>query len=81
VLTDIPASPQTFALYCQRFGSIETHFKDYKSAVFEMLRSRIRDAQALSRLLMLLAAARLTSHQPALRSAPTFTSLGKIAAL
>lgn len=57
VITDIPPSVQTFALYGQRFGGIEPHFKDYKSAAFELPRSRIRDADALSRLLMLLAAA------------------------
>ena len=57
VITDIPPSVQTFALYGQRFGGIEPHFKDYKSAAFELPRSRIRDADALGRLLMLLAAA------------------------
>ncbi len=57
VITDKPPSVQTFALYGQRFGAIEPHFKDYKSAAFELPRSRIRDADALSRLLMLLAAA------------------------
>ncbi len=57
VITDTRPSIQTFALYGQRFGGIEPHFKDYKSAVFELPRSRIRDADALSRLLMLLAAA------------------------
>jgi hypothetical protein len=57
VITDTSPSVQTFALYGQRFGGIEPHFKDYKSAAFELPRSRIRDADALSRLLMLLAAA------------------------
>jgi Transposase DDE domain len=57
VITDKPPSVQTFALYGQRFGGIEPHFKDYKSAAFELPRSRLRDADALSRLLMLLAAA------------------------
>jgi hypothetical protein len=57
VITDTPPSVQTFALYGQRFGGIEPHFKDYKSAAFEVPRSRIRDADALGRLLMLLAAA------------------------
>jgi Transposase DDE domain len=57
VISDIPPSLQTFALYGQRFGGIEPHFKDYKSAAFELPRSRIRDADALSRLLMLLASA------------------------
>jgi hypothetical protein len=57
VITDQPPSVQTFALYGQRFGGIEPHFKDYKSAAFELPRSKLRDADALSRLLMLLAAA------------------------
>ena len=59
VITDTPLSLQTFAVYGQRFGGIEPHFKDYKSAAFEVPRSRIRDAEALGRLLMLLAAATL----------------------
>lgn len=67
VITDKPPSLQTFALYGQRFGGIEPHFKDYKSAAFEMPRSRIRDAQALSRLLMLLAAATLIAISAALQ--------------
>jgi hypothetical protein len=54
-----PPSLQTFALYGQRFGGIEPHFKDYKSAAFELIRSHLRDASALSCLLMLLAAATL----------------------
>jgi hypothetical protein len=41
--------------YGQRFGGIEPHFKDYKSGGFDVERSRLRDAQALSRLFMLLA--------------------------
>ncbi|WP_404790573.1 transposase [Altericista sp. CCNU0014] len=57
VITDKSPSVQTFALYGQRFGGIEPHFKDYKSAAFELPRSKLRDAHALSRLLMLLAAA------------------------
>jgi hypothetical protein len=57
VITDTSPSLQTFALYGQRFGGIEPHFKDYKSAAFELPRSRLRDAAALTRLLMLLAAA------------------------
>lgn len=57
VITDTPPSVQTFALYGQRFGGIEPHFKDYKSAAFELPRSKLRDVDALSRLLMLLAAA------------------------
>ena len=59
VITDTSPSLQTFALYGQRFGGIEPHFKDYKSAAFELPRSRVRDVAALNRLLMLLAAATL----------------------
>ena len=47
------------ALYGQRFGGIEPHFKDYKSAAFDLLNTRVRDAQALTCLLMLLAMAQL----------------------
>lgn len=66
VLSDLPPSIQTFALYGQRFGGIEPHFKDYKSAGFELLRTHLRDAQALSCLLMLLAAASLIALSIAL---------------
>jgi hypothetical protein len=67
VITNIPPSLQTFALYGQRFGGIEPHFKDYKSAAFEIPRSRIRDAQALERLLMLLAAATIIAISTAVQ--------------
>jgi hypothetical protein len=59
VLSDKPPSLQTFALYGKRFGGIEPHFKDYKSAAFEVLRSHLRDAQALTCLFMLLDSASL----------------------
>lgn len=59
MLTDVPPSLPTFAVYSQRFGGIEPHFKDYKSAGFELIRSHLRGAQALNCLLMLLAAATL----------------------
>lgn len=61
VLTNRPLSLQTFHLYGQRFGGIEPHFKDYKSGGFNVERSRLRDAQALSRLFMLLAIAQWLS--------------------
>jgi hypothetical protein len=61
VITGTSPSLQTFDLYGERFGGIEPHFKDYKSAAFELTRSKIRDAQALSRLLMLLATAMIVS--------------------
>ena len=54
VLSSQPPSLQTFALYGQRFGGIEPHFKDYKSAAFHVLDSGLRDAQALTCLFMLL---------------------------
>jgi len=57
VISDMPPSLQTFELYGQRFGGIEPHFKDYKSAAFELIQSHLRDAQALNCLLMLLATA------------------------
>ncbi len=59
VLSNIPPSLQTFALYGKRFGGIEPHFKDYKSAAFNVVSSHLRDAQALTCLFMLLATASL----------------------
>jgi len=59
VLSDQPPSLQTFALYGQRFGGIEPHFKDYKSAVFGVLQSGLRTPQALTCLFMLLDCASL----------------------
>lgn len=59
VLSSQPPSLQTFALYGQRFGGIEPHFKDYKSAAFDILRSHLRDAPALTCLIMLLDSAAL----------------------
>lgn len=48
VLSERPPSLQTFAVYGQRFGGIEPHFKDYKSAALNVLQSGLRDAQALT---------------------------------
>jgi hypothetical protein len=59
VLSDTPPTLQTFAIYGQRFGGIEPHFKDYKSGAFDLIRSHLRGAEALSRLLMLIASATL----------------------
>lgn len=59
VVTSEPPSLQTFAIYGRRFGGIEPHFKDYKSAAFDIPKSRLRSAQALSNLFMLLATATL----------------------
>jgi hypothetical protein len=68
VITDVPPSLQTFARYGQRFGGIEPHFKDYKSAAFELPRSRLRDTDVLSRLLMLLAAAMIIAISVAIEA-------------
>jgi hypothetical protein len=59
VLSNLPPTLATFELYGQRFGGIEPHFKDYKSAAFELIRSHLRGAAALGCLLMLLASAML----------------------
>jgi Transposase DDE domain len=59
VLSDTPPTLQTFAIYGQRFGGIEPHFKDYKSGAFDLIRSHLRGAEALSCLLMLIASATL----------------------
>ena len=54
VLTSEPTSLKTFTRYGERFGGIEPHFKDYKSAAFNVVDSRLRDAKALTCLIMLL---------------------------
>ena len=54
VLSSQPPSIQTFALYGKRFGGIEPHFKDYKSAAFNILQSGLRTPQSLTCLFMLL---------------------------
>lgn len=59
VLSNSLPSLQTFALYGKRFGGIEPHFKDYKSAAFRLLDTHLRDAQALTCLVMLLDCAAL----------------------
>jgi hypothetical protein len=59
VLSDQPPSVQSFARYGRRFGGIEPHFKDYKSAAFRILDTHLRDAQALTCLVMLLDCATL----------------------
>lgn len=59
VLSNQPPSLQTFALYGKRFGGIEPHFKDYKSAAFGVLQSRLRTPRALTCLVMLLDCATL----------------------
>jgi hypothetical protein len=52
-------SLQTFARYGRRFGGIEPHFKDYKSAAFNILDSKLRNPEALTCLVMLLDCASL----------------------
>jgi len=59
VLSNRPPSLQTFATYGKRFGGIEPHFKDYKSAAFDVVSSHLRDAQSLTCLFMLLDSAYL----------------------
>jgi hypothetical protein len=59
VLSSQAVSLQTFDLYAQRFGGIEPHFKDYKSAGFDLPQSRLREAQLLTALVMLLDIAHL----------------------
>jgi hypothetical protein len=59
VLSNIPPSLQTFALYGRRFGGIEPHFKDYKSGAFKVTNSHLRNPQALTCLFMLLDSASL----------------------
>ena len=67
VFTDKRASLITFEQYGQRFGGIEPHFKDYQSAGFELPASRLRGAQALNTLLMLLATAMLIAISAAIQ--------------
>ena len=71
VLTNTPLSLQTFQLYGQRFGGIEPHSKDYKSGTFEILRSKIRNAQALSNLLMMVEIAQLLAIRLGLNTIET----------
>jgi hypothetical protein len=59
VLTSTHLSLQTFKLYGERFEGVEPHFKDYKSGIFDILKSKIRDAKALGNLLMMLEIAQL----------------------
>ena len=66
VLCDQHASLKTFERYGERFGGIEPHFKDYQSAGFELPDSRLRGAQALGTLLMLLATAMLIAISAAI---------------
>jgi hypothetical protein len=41
VLANLPPSLQTCERYGQRFGGIEPHFKDDKSAAFDLIRSHL----------------------------------------
>ena len=67
VFTDQWASLKTFEQYGERFGGIEPHFKDYQSSGFELPDSRLRVAQALSTLLMLLSTAMLIAISAAIQ--------------
>ncbi|NEP68996.1 hypothetical protein [Moorena sp. SIO3A5] len=53
VLSSQPPSLKTKELYGKRFGGIEPHFKDYKSAAFDILRSGLRDEKGQTGLVML----------------------------
>lgn len=66
VITNEALSIQTFAIYGNRFGGIEPHFKDYKSACFNLLDSKFRTAEGLTNLLMLLSVAELIALSMAL---------------
>ncbi|WP_204137338.1 hypothetical protein [Halomicronema sp. CCY15110] len=59
MLSSADPSLHTFARYGERFGGIEPHFKDYKSAGFHLPQSRRRNAQQLTTLAMLLDIAHL----------------------
>ena len=61
VLSSAPSSLQTFARYGERFGGIEPHFKDDKSAGFHLPQSRRRNAQQLTTLVMRLDMAHLVA--------------------
>jgi Transposase DDE domain len=54
VLSSQRPSLRTFERYGNRFGGIEPHFKDYKSAAFRVVESHLRDATALTTLFVLL---------------------------
>jgi hypothetical protein len=56
---EIPSTAQAFDLYGRRFGGIEPFFKDHKSAAFDIPKSRLRNAQALSCVFLLMATAQL----------------------
>lgn len=68
VLSNQPTSLNSFTLYGQRFGGIEPHFKDYKSAAFKVTDSHLRDATALTCLFMLLDIAYLIAWMLGLRA-------------
>lgn len=66
VITNEPLSIQIFAIYGSRFGGIEPHFKDYKSACFNLLETRFRTEEGLTNLLMVLSTAELIALSMAL---------------
>ena len=62
VITDLPPSLETLWLYAERF-CCEELFLDSKSGAFELEHSKLRDAQALNRLYLVVAIALLFSTQ------------------
>ena len=58
LVSDQPTTPATFDHYARRFA-IEESFLDDKSAAFDIEQSHLRNAAALSRLLLILATATL----------------------
>lgn len=59
VISSTQPSLATFSLYCRRFGGIEPFFKDHKSGTFDLPKSRLRNAQALSCIFLLMSVAEL----------------------
>ena len=59
IVTSIRTTGDIFKVYGARFGGIEPHFKDHKSGTFNLPKSRLRHAQALSCLFLLVATAQI----------------------
>jgi hypothetical protein len=59
IVTSIRTTGDIFRVYGGRFGGIEPHFKDHKSGAFNLPKSRLRHAQALSCLFLLMATAQI----------------------
>ena len=65
IITDLPPSLKTLSLYGERF-CCEELFLDSKSGAFELENSRLRDAQAITRLYLVVAVALLFCTQQGL---------------